>query len=140
MRIPKEIRYIKNIDDSKYDRLVEHIEGKKFKDLEITKTKKEKLLETLKALDGVDSINMFVKDAYNQAKDAEKRFELILKNTANKDSKDILTELAAINNFANSYRNMYVGWVKNAKTKETRKKRISEVVKNSLENKKTGIG
>jgi len=42
--------------------------------------------------------------------------------------------------FANSYRNMYVGWVKNAKTKETRKKRISEVVKNSLENKKTGIG
>jgi hypothetical protein len=82
---------------------LEILKGRKFKDLEITKTKKEKLLETLKALDGVDSINMFVKDAYNQAKDAEKRFELILKNTANKDSKDILTELAAINNFANSY-------------------------------------
>jgi uncharacterized protein YdeI (YjbR/CyaY-like superfamily) len=41
--------------------------------------------------------------------------------------------------FANSYRNMYIGWVKNAKTEETRKKRISEVVKNSLENKKPGI-
>ena len=41
--------------------------------------------------------------------------------------------------FANSYRNMYIGWVKNAKTEETRKKRISEVVKNSLENKKTVI-
>jgi uncharacterized protein YdeI (YjbR/CyaY-like superfamily) len=41
--------------------------------------------------------------------------------------------------FANSYRNMYIGWVKNAKTEKTRKKRISEVVKNSLENKKTGI-
>lgn len=41
--------------------------------------------------------------------------------------------------FANSYRNMYIGWVKNAKTEETRKKRISKVVKNSIENKKPGI-
>ena len=42
-------------------------------------------------------------------------------------------------NFANSYRNMYIGWVKNAKTEVTRKKRISEVVKRSLYNKKPGI-
>jgi len=41
--------------------------------------------------------------------------------------------------FANSYRNMYIGWVKNAKTEETRKKRISKVVKNSIDNKKPGI-
>ena len=38
--------------------------------------------------------------------------------------------------FANSYRNMYIGWVKNVKTEETRKKRISKVVESSLENKK----
>ena len=42
-------------------------------------------------------------------------------------------------NFANSYRNMYIGWVKNAKTEETRKRRISEVVKRSFNNKKPGI-
>jgi len=42
-------------------------------------------------------------------------------------------------NFANSYRNMYIGWVKNAKTSETRIKRINEVVKRSKENKKPGI-
>jgi len=42
-------------------------------------------------------------------------------------------------NFANSYRNMYIGWVKNAKTDETRTKRINEVVKRSGENKKPGI-
>jgi len=41
--------------------------------------------------------------------------------------------------FANSYRNMYIGWVKGAKTKETREKRIDEVVKRSLQNKKPGI-
>jgi uncharacterized protein YdeI (YjbR/CyaY-like superfamily) len=42
-------------------------------------------------------------------------------------------------NFANSYRNMYIGWVKNAKTIETRTKRINEVVKRSRENKKPGL-
>lgn len=42
-------------------------------------------------------------------------------------------------NFANSYRNMYIGWVKNSKKEETRKKRINEVVKRSKENKKPGF-
>ena len=41
-------------------------------------------------------------------------------------------------NFANSYRNMYIGWVKNAKTDVTRKKRIREVVKRSKDNIKPG--
>ena len=41
--------------------------------------------------------------------------------------------------FANSYRNMYIGWVNDAKTDTTRKRRISEVVKRSVINKKPGI-
>ena len=41
--------------------------------------------------------------------------------------------------FANTYRNMYIGWVIGAKTEETRIKRIKEVVKRSLINKKPGI-
>ncbi len=40
--------------------------------------------------------------------------------------------------FANSYRNMYIGWVIGAKTEATRKKRIAEVVKRSTLNKKPG--
>jgi uncharacterized protein YdeI (YjbR/CyaY-like superfamily) len=43
------------------------------------------------------------------------------------------------NNFANSYRNSYIGWVKGAKTEETKKRRIKEVVKRSILNKKPGI-
>ena len=39
-------------------------------------------------------------------------------------------------NFANSYRNMYIGWVSSAKTEEMRKKRIEKVVEQSLQNKK----
>ncbi len=42
-------------------------------------------------------------------------------------------------NFANTYRNMYIGWVMGAKTEETRKKRIEEVVKRSALNRKPGI-
>ena len=38
--------------------------------------------------------------------------------------------------FANSYRNMYIGWINSAKTAETRIKRIKKVVKQSLLNKK----
>ncbi len=39
-------------------------------------------------------------------------------------------------NFANSYRNMYIGWVNNAKTVETRMRRIEKTVQQSLQNKK----
>ncbi|MFC1966752.1 YdeI family protein [Chloroflexota bacterium] len=42
-------------------------------------------------------------------------------------------------NFANSYWNMYIGWVNSAKTEQTRKRRIAEVVKRSWLNKKPGI-
>ena len=41
--------------------------------------------------------------------------------------------------FANSYRNTYIGWVTMAKSDETRKRRISEVVKRSSMNKKPGM-
>ena len=42
-------------------------------------------------------------------------------------------------NFANTYQNMYIGWVLDAKREETRKRRIKDVVKRSALNKKAGI-
>lgn len=56
--------------------------------------------------------------------------------------KGLMEDSRAWNNFekfANSYRNMYIGWVTGAKTEATRKKRIAEVVKRSALNKKPGI-
>jgi len=38
--------------------------------------------------------------------------------------------------FANSYKNMYIYWVKSAKTDETRRERIEKVVEQALQNKK----
>ncbi len=40
--------------------------------------------------------------------------------------------------FANSYRNMYIGWVEGAKTENTRRNRIAEVVRRSSLNIKPG--
>jgi uncharacterized protein YdeI (YjbR/CyaY-like superfamily) len=37
-------------------------------------------------------------------------------------------------NFANSYRNMYVHWIMNAKTDGTRRKRIEKVVRQASQN------
>lgn len=42
-------------------------------------------------------------------------------------------------NFANSYWNMYIGWVSNAKTGRTRNRRIKKVVERASLNKKPGI-
>ena len=56
--------------------------------------------------------------------------------------KALMENIKAWNNFesfANSYRNMYIGWVIGAKTEETRRKRIIEVVKRSALNMKPGI-
>ncbi len=53
----------------------------------------------------------------------------------------LMEDQKALNNFksfANSYRNMYIGWVIDAKTDETRQKRIAEVVKRSALNRKPG--
>jgi len=41
--------------------------------------------------------------------------------------------------FANSYQNMYIGWVRDSKRKETREKRIKKVVARSAQNKKAGV-
>jgi uncharacterized protein YdeI (YjbR/CyaY-like superfamily) len=46
------------------------------------------------------------------------------------------TALDNFQRFANSYRNMYIQWVKSAKTGKTRSERIEKVVKQATENKK----
>ena len=57
-----------------------------------------------------DEIPMYLEEALRHDKKAWKNFQ----------------------QFANSYRNMYIGWVTGAKTETTRKKRIDEVVRRSL--------
>jgi uncharacterized protein YdeI (YjbR/CyaY-like superfamily) len=89
------------------------------------------------------------KSGLEKIKDAKKQglwdtaYTNLVKDRLPSDLKNSLMQnKTAWNNFqkfANSYRNMYIGWVKGAKTQETRKRRISEVVKRAAKNKKPGI-
>ena len=73
----------------------------------------------------------------------QKAYTNLKKNRLPTDlKKALMTKPKAWENFqkfANSYRNMYIGWVTGAKTEPTRKKRIKEVVLRSALNKKPGI-
>lgn len=69
-------------------------------------------------------------EAYTSKKKLEMPPDL---ETALASSKNALKNF---NSFANTYRNMYVGWVTGAKTEETRKKRIAAVVENAEKGKK----
>ena len=59
------------------------------------------------------------------------------------DLEDLLAddEIACVNfyNFADSCRNNYIGWINAAKAKETRKRRITQVVKRARLDKKPGV-
>jgi len=105
----------------------------------INKERAQKLIESGRMTDaGLAKINEakergFWRNAYtsrNRDKIPSDLKEVLLKD---KDA------WANFQKFANSYRNMYIGWVNAAKTGETRNKRITEVVRRSSLNKKPGI-
>ncbi len=105
----------------------------------INKEKAEELIASGKMTQaGLDKI----KDAKKQGL-WDTAYTNLVKDRLPSDLKNSLMEnKTAWNNFqrfANSYRNMYIGWVKGAKTQETRERRISEVVKRAAKNKKPGI-
>ena len=95
------------------------------------------------------SLGRMTDSGFEKIKEAKKHgywnraYTNLIKEKCPIDLKDALLENKKawnnFQNFANSYRNTYIGWVKNAKTDTTRKRRILEVVKRSLNNKKPGI-
>jgi uncharacterized protein YdeI (YjbR/CyaY-like superfamily) len=105
----------------------------------LNKEKAEKLIESGKMTDtGLAKIEEAKRNGYwYSAYTNKKTDELPL------DLKDalILDTDAWYNfqRFSNSYRNNYIGWVNEAKSEETRRRRIAEVVKRSSMNKKPGM-
>lgn len=86
---------------------------------------------------GLKKIDEAKKNGKWQAAYTSKRKERIpsyLKNALMKNKK----AWKNFQNFANTYQNMYIGWVKEAKREETKERRIKEVVKRSVKNIKAG--
>jgi hypothetical protein len=85
------------------NRQIEILNSKKIANVKYKKSKLNELLSAIETMDGVASINMFVKDAYDKAQQVEKRFANLLRNKQNMTSKEIMIDLTGINDFANSY-------------------------------------
>ncbi len=129
---------LKSIDEERYILKYTPRKGKSVWS-KINKDAAEKMILLGKMTDaGLEKINTAKKQglwdtAYTNLKKERLPSDLKKALLSNKDA------WKNFKNFANSYRNMYIGWVKNAKTDLTRKMRIVEVVKRSIENKKPGI-
>lgn len=105
---------------------------------EINKKRAEKMMKLRKMTKiGTEKIKIAKKNGkWDNAYTSKKKLDLppdlkkaLIKNKAFEN----------FNNLANTYQNMYISWVIDAKKKETRLRRIKIVVERSLINKKAGI-
>jgi uncharacterized protein YdeI (YjbR/CyaY-like superfamily) len=129
---------LKRVDEERYILRYTPRKGKSVWS-KINKDAAEKMIKLGKMTDsGLEKIKLAKKQGLWDA-----AYTNLKKDRLPSDLKKALLEnkiaLKNFNNFANSYRNSYIGWVKNAKTDETRKRRIKEVVKRSIINKKPVI-
>ena len=129
---------LKKIDE---ERFILRYSPRKLKSVwsKINKETAEKMIQKGKMTKaGLEKINLAKKQGFWQNAYTNKIKEKLPSDLKNA----LLSNKIAWNNFqnfANSYRNTYIGWIKNAKTDLTRSKRICEVVKRSKDNKKPGI-
>lgn len=63
----------------------------------------QRVIDAFTALEGVESINMFIKDAYEKSEKVITRFNRIIGNKDSKTRKELIRELSAINDFVNGY-------------------------------------
>ncbi len=75
-----------------------NIPNKKFKENQI-----KRILDNIKALDGVETINTFIEESYQQVAKAEKDFDNLIKNKEKYTRKELIERLSSFNDFANGY-------------------------------------
>lgn len=85
------------------DRKLNDLKRTKVKNQTAYKKQLEDLKENMSALEGVDSINMFVNDAYERSLALKKRLANLLAKKDRKEPKELLDELVTLNDFANGY-------------------------------------
>jgi hypothetical protein len=65
--------------------------------------KLENVIKDFSALEGVESIIMFIEDSYKKSEGVKLRIDNILSNKDSKTRRELIKELAAVNDFANGY-------------------------------------
>jgi hypothetical protein len=78
------------------------LKKRKIKNQKAVTAKYRRIYNDIKTAEGVESINLFVADAYDKFKQAEKRLTALLAQPS-PDKKELLDDLTTINDFATSY-------------------------------------
>lgn len=82
---------------------IEGLKKVKVENQEKAKNTLKRLEENMKALEGVESINLFINDAFNRSLRAKKEFAALMKKKDQMTDKEILDKLVSLNDFANNY-------------------------------------
>jgi hypothetical protein len=100
--------------DNDFSKFVEKIKLYLNKQLAILKQKKvvnqekqeadiQLLINNIEAAEGAESIAMFIKDAYQKAIIAKRRFDNLVKDKNTKDRKELMQQMTALNDFISGY-------------------------------------
>jgi hypothetical protein len=81
---------------------MDELKKRKIKNQKAVVAKYRRIYNDIKTAEGIDSINLFVTDAYDKFKQAEKRLTALLAQPS-VDKKELLDDLTTINDFATSY-------------------------------------
>ena len=81
---------------------LDDLRKRKIKNQKAVVTKYRRIYDEIKTAEGVESINLFVSDAFTKFKQAEKRLTALLSDKK-VDKKTLIDELTTINDFATSY-------------------------------------
>lgn len=130
---------VKRIDDEKYtQKFTPRNEKSNWSELNKRRAKKM-IREGRMTKTGMAKFKHAGKQTNEEAKDKPPKKRLVTPPDLKKALSVNKKALRNFNNFAPSYRRLYIGWITNAKRKETREKRIKQTVKWSAENKKPGM-
>jgi uncharacterized protein YdeI (YjbR/CyaY-like superfamily) len=129
---------VRTLDDERYmQKYTPRNKTSRWSDL--NRKRAEKMIKAGKMTDaGMVKIDEAKKSGrWDQAYSSQRQFEMPpeLKEALKKNK----IAWDNFNNFAPSYRTMYMGWVASAKKPETRAKRVREVVERSARNEKPGM-
>ncbi|MGB2698321.1 MAG: YdeI/OmpD-associated family protein [Candidatus Zixiibacteriota bacterium] len=130
---------VKRLDDEKYaQKFTPRNTKSNWSELNIKRARKM-IQEKKMTQAGLSKCKDVLKSATKKPKTKTLKKKIVIPSDLKKALTKNKKALENFNNFAPSYKRMYIGWINSAKKKETIEKRIARVVEWSTQNKKPGM-
>jgi uncharacterized protein YdeI (YjbR/CyaY-like superfamily) len=130
---------VKRLDDEKYiQKFTPRNTKSTWSELNIKRARKM-IKEKKMTTPGLEKFNNAIKKKINKTEAKPQKKEIVIPSDLKKALTKNKKALGNFNNFAPSYKRMYIGWINSAKKQETKEKRIARVVAWSAKNQKPGM-